>query len=61
MPEEKDKYVLNIQSFVSSMLSRRALYELQNNYPDRAKVYAEKIVRDFPDYGLPPGLADILK
>ena len=61
MPEEKDKYVLNIQSFVASMLSRRALYELQNGYPDRAKVYAEKIVSDFPDYGLPPGLADILK
>ena len=61
MSEQKDKYVLNIQSFVASMLSRRALYELQNGYPDRAKVYAEKIVRDFPDYGLPPGLADILK
>jgi hypothetical protein len=61
MPEQKDKYVLNIQSFVASMLSRRALYELQNNYPERAKVYAEKIVSDFPDYGLPPGLADILK
>lgn len=61
MSEQKDKYVLNIQSFVASMLSRRALYELRNNYPDIAKVYAEKIVSDFPDYGLPPGLADILK
>jgi len=61
MPQEKDKYVLNIQSFVASMLSRRALYELQNNYPERAKIYAEKIVSNFPDYGLPPGLADILK
>lgn len=61
MPEEKDKYVLNIQSFVASMLSRRALFELQNNNLDRAKIFAKKIVTDFPDYGLPPGLADILK
>jgi len=40
------------------MLTYRAYYELKFNKPERAKIYINKIRKDFPDYQLPPDLAN---
>lgn len=50
---EKNKYVQFIESFVGSMLTYRAAYELQFNKPERAKAYVEKVKREFPNYQIP--------
>ncbi len=38
-----DKYITSLKGFVASMLIRRAMYELQFNKIERAKVYAKKV------------------
>lgn len=45
-----DKQIIKL---VCSMLVNRIKYELQYNKADRAKVYYQKLVTDFPMY-LPP-------
>jgi len=57
IPERKDKYIENIiNMFICPMLVRRALYEIQFDKVDKAKLYIEKIRKDFPDYKIPEGI-----
>ena len=55
-PKSGNKYTNNIRSFIGDMLAFRARYELLNNKQERAKIYIEKIKRDFPDFRLPNDL-----
>ena len=57
--EKRNYYINKIEYFVGSMLARRALYELQYNKPERAKVYIKKIRNALPNYGLPEVLQNI--
>ena len=56
-----DKYITSLKGFVASMLIRRAMYELQFNKTEKAKVYAKKAATDFPDITLPPELAYLIE
>jgi hypothetical protein len=42
------------------MLARRALYEIQYDKIDRARIYIKKIKGDFPGYVLPAGLGQVI-
>lgn len=55
-----DKYIAAIKSFISSMLIRRALYELQFNNTERAIIYALKVATDFPEIKLPSELQKLI-
>ncbi len=57
----EDKYQTALKGFISSMLMRRALYELQFQKIDHARIYAKKIIDDFPDVTLPPQLLDLIE
>ena len=59
-PKERNDYINFIEQTVGSMLARRALYEMQFDKFDRAKIYIKKIKSDFPNYVLPAGLDDVL-
>ncbi len=59
-PENGNKYTNFIKNNVADMLARRALYEIQNDKIDRARVYIKKIKNDFPGYVLPAGLNQII-
>lgn len=55
MPSVKNRYSEYItNSLVCPMLLRRAMYERKFGYPDKARIYLDKIRKDFPDYQLPP-------
>lgn len=56
-----DKYQTALKGFVSSMLMRRALYELQHQKTDRAEIYVKKIKDDFPDIIIPPQLSVLIE
>lgn len=57
IPERKDIYEENIVNlFICPMLIRRALYEIQFDKIDKAKLYIDKIQNDFPDYKISEGL-----
>ena len=55
-----DNYTTSLKGFVASMLTRRAMYELQFNKTEKAKVYAKKVAADFPNITLPPELANLV-
>ncbi|MBI5727693.1 MAG: DUF2723 domain-containing protein [Ignavibacteriales bacterium] len=59
-PKTGNKYTGMIKTMVSSMLVRRAMYEMEYSRVDRAKVYIRKIKSAFPDYQLPRGLAEVI-
>ncbi|HSL90251.1 MAG TPA: DUF2723 domain-containing protein [Ignavibacteriaceae bacterium] len=59
-PERKDQYVNAIQNFIAGMLVSRTYYELQYNKINRAKVYLNKIRKDFPETRIPPQLQNLL-
>lgn len=54
-----DKYLVALKGFLSSMLIRRATYELQFSKVEQAKIYVKKLKLDFPDVALPPILANL--
>jgi hypothetical protein len=60
IPEIKDKYIISLEKIIGSMLARRAIYELQFNKSELAKVYVNKIAAEFPDYSLPPELKKLI-
>ncbi len=60
-PPESNHYTRMIENFVGSMLARRALYEMQYDKVDRAKLYIKKIKDSCPDYILPQGIAEVLE
>ena len=49
-----------MENMLGTMLARRALYEMQFDKTNRAKLYIIKVVSDLPDYRLPQGLANVL-
>jgi hypothetical protein len=55
-----DQYVTSLKGFVASMLVRRAMYELQFNKTDKAKIYSMKAAADFPNITLPPALSILI-
>ena len=57
--DKRNYYIDKIEYFAGSMLARRAIYEIQNNKLDRAKVYLKKIREDFPNYNIPAILRNI--
>ncbi len=61
IPKQKNYYVNFVGDKVGSMLARRAVYEMQFNYSEKAKVYIDKIKSDFPEYNLSPELLKILE
>lgn len=62
LPDSRDVYLNQIElSFVCPMLIRRALYELKFDKVDKAKLYVEKVERDFPDYKIPAELEQVIK
>ncbi|MEW6703026.1 MAG: DUF2723 domain-containing protein, partial [Bacteroidota bacterium] len=56
-PKERNKYINFIETTAAAMLIYRAAYELQFNKPERAKIYIEKVKRDFPNYRIPYNIA----
>lgn len=58
--QNDDKYTSSLKGFVASMLVRRAMYEMQFNRTDRAKIYAMKAAADFPTFTLPPVLSNLI-
>jgi hypothetical protein len=54
------KYINSLKGFVAMMLIRRALYEMQFNKMERAKIYSKKVAADFPDVALPPALSNLI-
>lgn len=58
--DKNDRYTTALKSFISSMLIRRAMYELQFNKQDKAKVYAAKLTAEFPQITLPPELQKLI-
>ena len=59
-PKTENKYIKFIKNNTANMLARRALYEIQNDKIDRARIYIKKIKNDFPDYILPAGLEQVI-
>jgi hypothetical protein len=57
----KNHYTEFIERMAGTMLARRALYEMQFDKIERARVYIKKIKKDFPDFILPPGLAEVVE
>ncbi len=60
-PQNGNHYTKFIENIVGSMLARRAMYELQFDKTERAKLYVKKIVKDLPGYQLPPELTKALQ
>ena len=58
--KKDDQYVTSLKGFVASMLVRRAMYELQFNKTEKAKIYAMKVAADFPNVTLPPALSNLI-
>ncbi len=58
--KREDKYIVALRGFLSSMLIRRAMYELQFNKIEQAKIYTKKIIADFPYVTLPPVLTNLM-
>ncbi len=58
IPNRKDHYTGFIENITASMLTYRAMYELQFNKVERAKIYIDKVKHDFPDFRLPPQIED---
>lgn len=55
-PRTRTKYIDFMENAVGTMLTRRALYEIQYNRIDRAKIYIKKIKEEFPNYIIPSEL-----
>lgn len=59
-PREMTDYTETIKKIASGMLIRRAIYEIENNKTDRAKLYVRKLKKDYPDVVLPKELAQFI-
>ena len=60
-PNNRNKYIDFIENAVATMLTYRAAYEHQFNKPERAKVYLNKVRKDFPNYQIPSEMENIVK
>lgn len=55
-PEKRNKYIDMMESITGNMLTRRAFYEFQNNQPEKAKRYINKIRKEYPQVNIPQEL-----
>ena len=55
-PSTRTRYIDFMENAVGTMLARRALYEIQFNRMERAKMYVKKIRGEFPNYNIPQEL-----
>jgi hypothetical protein len=53
LPETKNLYTEFIKNIVVKMLLYRTMYEIKFDKLDKAKIYADKILNDFPGFSLP--------
>jgi hypothetical protein len=60
-PEKRNKYINFIENAVATMLTYCATYELQFNRIDRAKIYINKVKKDFPNYQIPYDIENRIK
>ncbi len=60
-PQKKNRYIKFIERMIVTMLSNRALYEMQYNKIDKARQYVKKIVNEFPSSTILPQLKALLK
>ena len=57
----KNKYTYFIKNITATMLSNRAIYEMNFKKIDKAKIYIKKVIEEFPEYKLPEQLIGIVK
>ncbi|NJD22403.1 MAG: DUF2723 domain-containing protein [Melioribacter sp.] len=60
-PSKRNKYIDFIETMSATMLTYRAAYELQFNKPERAKIYLDKVRKDFPNYQIPYDIDNRIK
>jgi hypothetical protein len=60
-PKRKDHYINFIENMIASMLTYRAMYEIQFDKIDRARVYINKVKKDFPEFQIPIEVANRIK
>lgn len=60
-PKQNNYYVNFVEDMIGSMLVRRALYEMQFDNPERAKVYIRKLKEELPNFAIPAGLAEVIE
>jgi hypothetical protein len=60
-PDKRNHYIDSIEKFIGTLLSNRAAYEMRFGKRDRAKVYVQKIIKDLPNYRMPPQLQELIK
>lgn len=51
-----NRYIDFIKNTIPTILTYRAAYEIQFNKIERAKIYLEKVKKDFPDYIIPANI-----
>lgn len=55
-PKSTNRYIDFIKNTIATILTYRAAYEIQFNKIERAKIYLEKVKKDFPDYIIPANI-----
>lgn len=55
-PKGNNRYIDFIRNTVATMLVYRAAYEIQFNKIERAKIYLNKVRKDFPEFNIPVGI-----
>lgn len=60
-PKQRNYYVNFIEDKLGGMLARRAVYEIQFDKVDKARVYINKIKKDLPEYKLPVDLQRMIE
>ncbi|HEX2866304.1 MAG TPA: DUF2723 domain-containing protein [Ignavibacteriales bacterium] len=56
LPRYRDHYINFIENTAGAMLVRRAMYEMKFDKTERAKLYLNKVKKEFPDYQIPYSL-----
>jgi hypothetical protein len=59
-PENRNYYVDSIEKFAGQMIARRALYEMQFNKLERARLYINRLKKDFPNYKVPDSVEEAI-
>lgn len=55
-PKSTNRYIDFIKNTIATILTYRAAYEIQFNKIERAKIYLEKVKKDYPDFIIPANI-----
>lgn len=55
-PKRSNRYIEFIKNIVATNLTYRAAYEIQFNKIERARIFLEKVKKEFPDYIIPANI-----